>query len=105
MAFPDIRAKVRVNVGVAYDSDVSMVKNLLREIALSVSEVEREPQPEAFLVSFGDSALNMSLFFWVTDYNKTLAVTDQVNTTIITRFRESGIKIPYPTSVVLDKEK
>jgi len=63
MAFPDVRAKVRITVGVTYDSDVNMIKKLLVDIALSVSEVEREPQPEAFFASFGDSSLNMSLFF------------------------------------------
>lgn len=106
MAFPDVRSKVRLNIGVAYDSNVNMVKNLLVEIALSVPEVEREPQPEAFFASFGDSSLNMSLFFWVMDYNKVLSVTDSINTLIISQFSEKGIQIPYPTrTVVLEKEE
>ena len=105
MAFPDVRSKVRLNIGVAYDSNVDMVKGLLVEIARSVPEVESEPRPEAFFASFGDSSLNMSLFFWVMDYNKVLPVTDNVNTMIIKQFSEKGIQIPYPTrTVVLEKE-
>ena len=105
MAFPDVRSKVRLNIGVAYDSNVDEIKGLLVEIARSVPEVEREPQPEAFFASFGDSSLNMSLFFWVMDYNKVLPVTDSINTMIITQFSEKGIQIPYPTrTVVLEKE-
>lgn len=105
MAFPDVRSKVKINIGVGYGSDVIMVKQLLPEIALSVSGVERAPQPEAFFVSFGESSLNMSLFFWVIDYNQVMPVTDMVNTAIINRFRESGIDIPYPTrTVLLEKE-
>jgi len=105
MAFPDVRSKVRLNIGVAYDSNVNMVRSLLVEIALSVPEVEREPQPEVFFASFGDSSLNMSLFFWVMDYNKVLPVTDSINTIIISKFSEKGIQIPYPTrTVVLEKE-
>jgi MscS family membrane protein len=105
MAFPDVRSKVKIPIGVGYGSDVTMVKNLLTEIALSVPGVEAAPQPEAFFVSFGESSLNMSLFFWVIDYNQILPVTDGVNTAIIHRFRESGIDIPYPTrTVLLEKE-
>jgi small-conductance mechanosensitive channel len=105
MAFPDLKSKGRINVGVAYGSDVSRVKNLLVKIALEVPEVLREPAPEAFFVSFGDNALNLSLFFWVDDYGKVFQVSDLLNTIIVTRFAENGIEIPYPTrTVILEKE-
>jgi MscS family membrane protein len=104
MAFPDGRSKVKVTLGIAYGSDVTAVKNLLVEIALSVPEVERDPQPEVFFASFGDSALNMSLFFWVKHYTQIIPVTDIINTEIVSRFRECGIQIPFPTqTVVLEK--
>ena len=105
MAFPDVRSKGRIDVGVAYGSDVTRVKELMAETAMEIPEVLRDPAPEAFLVSFGDSALNMSLFFWVDDYTKVFPVTDKINALICDRFRESGIEIPYPTrTVVLEKE-
>lgn len=105
MAFPDQRAKARVNVGVAYGSDVEKVKQLLVAIGREIPEVLPEPKAEAFFISFGDSALNMSLFFWVDDYLKVVPVTDKVNSAIINRFRENGIEIPYPTrTVLLEKE-
>lgn len=106
MAFPDVRGKGRVNLGVAYGSDVEKVKGLLVEIAREVPEVLAEPAPEAYFVSFGDSALSMSLFFWVEEYNRLFAVTDMVNSRIITRFRENNIDIPYPTrAVLLEREQ
>ncbi|WP_298269308.1 mechanosensitive ion channel domain-containing protein [Geobacter sp.] len=105
MAFPDIRAKGRVNIGVGYGSDVEVVKRILTETALEIGEVLRDPAPEAFFVSFGDSALNMSLFFWVEDYARVFATTDRINERIIIRFREEGISIPYPTrTVFLEKD-
>jgi small-conductance mechanosensitive channel len=105
LAFPDVRAKGRVNVGVGYDSDVEAVKALLAALALDVAEVMREPAPEAFFVSFGDSALSMALFFWVEDYTRLFPVTDKINTLIIRRFREAGIQIPFPTQTVhLEKD-
>jgi MscS family membrane protein len=106
MAFPDVRAKGKISIGVAYGSDVDGVKKLLVEIALSVPDVLREPAPEAFFVSFGDCALNMSLFFWVDDYTRVFPTTDKINTLIDRRFREQGIVIPFPIrTVLLEKEQ
>jgi small-conductance mechanosensitive channel len=106
MAFPDVKGKGRINLGVAYDSDVKLVKSQLVQIAGEVPEVLSDPPPEAFFVSFGDSALNVSLFFWVEDYTKVFAASDMLNNLIITRFRETGIVIPYPIrTVLLEKEE
>ena len=101
LAFPDLRAKGRINVGIAYGSDVEMVKKLLTAIAGEVPEILSEPQPEAFFISYGDSALNMALFFWVRDYTEVFPVTDRLNTLIHKRFRENSIVIPYPTRTVM----
>ena len=103
-SFPDVRAKGRINVGVSYDSDVESVKQLLVAVALEVPEVLRDPPPEAFFVSFGDSALAMTLFFWTEDYTRVFTVTDKINTLISQRFKEHTIKMPFPTrTVIIDK--
>lgn len=99
-AFPDNRIKGRINVGVGYDSNVEQVKQLLVAIALEVDEVLHEPLPEAFFVAFGDSALQMSLFFWVEEYGDLFSTTDKINSRIIARFREQKITIPFPIRTV-----
>jgi MscS family membrane protein len=105
MAFPDVKSKGRINVGVAYGSDVDAVKRLLVSIASEIPEVLQNPGPESYFVSFGDSALNLSLFFWVEDYGNVFQITDVLNTMIANRFREHGIGIPYPTrTVLMEKE-
>ena len=101
LAFPDLRAKGRINVGIAYSSDVEMVKKLLAAIAGDIPEILTEPEPEAFFISYGDSALNMALFFWVREYTEVFPVTDRLNTLIHKRFRENGIVIPYPTRTMM----
>jgi len=102
-AFPDNRIKGRINVGVEYGSNVEQVKKLLVNIALETEGVLKDPSPESFFVSFGDSALNMSLFFWVEDYSTLFATTDKINSMILSRFREHGIKIPFPIrTIVMD---
>jgi small-conductance mechanosensitive channel len=99
-AFPDSRVKGRVNIGVAYGSDVDQVKQVLLDVAGEVAEVLTTPAPEAYFVSFGESALNMALFFWVEEYSTLFAITDKINTLIIKRFSEFSIEIPFPTRTV-----
>ena len=78
---------------------------MLTEIALENPEVLKEPSPEAFFLSFGESALNMVLVFWVTDYTKIIKVTDQINIQLVTAFTNNDILIPYPTrKVLLERE-
>ncbi len=96
-AFPDPRAKGRINIGAAYGSDVEKVKTLLVATALEVADVLQDPPPEAFFTSFGESALQMALFFWVDDYTKLFPTSDRINTLILSRFREQEIVIPFPT--------
>jgi small-conductance mechanosensitive channel len=105
-AFPDVRAKGKISVGVAYGSDVALVKRLLVSLALEVPTVLKDPAPEAYFTSFGDSSLNMALFFWVEEYTKVFPTTDSINELIIKRFDESGIQFPFPTrTVYLHKEQ
>jgi small-conductance mechanosensitive channel len=100
-AFPDARVKGRINIGVAYGSDVERVKEILVATALEVGAVVHDPVPEAYFVAFGDFALNMTLFFWVEEYSQLFAVTDKVNSLILRRFNESGIEIPFPIRTVI----
>lgn len=101
MAFPDVKVKGRINLGVGYDSDVDRAKALLVQAAHSAPAVLDDPPAEAFFMSFGDSALNLSLFFWVEDYAQLGVATDQINTAICRSFKDNSINIPYPTRTVL----
>lgn len=100
-AFPDTKAKGRINIDVAYGSDVEKVKAVLVATALEISDVLAEPVPESFFVSFGESALHMSLFFWVAEYQTLFATTDKINSLIVRRFAENDIEIPFPVRTVI----
>ncbi len=101
LAFPDPRAKGKVSIGVAYGSDVEAVKKIMVTVAGEIPEILTDPAPEAYFVSFGESALNMALFFWASDYTKVYPLTDRLNTLVLGRFRENGIDVPYPTRTVM----
>ncbi len=106
MAYPDLRIQGHITVGVAYGSDLDTVKHLMVEAALADDAVLRDPAPEALFLSFGDSALQMTLQFWVDNYANLFRATDQVNFRIMNAFDENDIQIPFPIrKVLLEREE
>lgn len=101
MAFPDLRVKGRVNVSIGYGDDVEKAKALLVATASSIDGVLPDPAPEAYFASFGESGLNLSLFFWVHEYSALFATTDRINCAVARCFKDHAITIPYPTRTVL----
>jgi len=99
-ALPDVMMKVRVNVGIAYGSDVPKVSEVLlglaREVAERYSYVLTDPEPIVYVLECGDSSLNFQLIVWCNDYTKIWDTKDAINTRIHQRFAEEGIVIPFP---------
>jgi small-conductance mechanosensitive channel len=60
---PVVRA--RASVGVAYDSDVDEVLELLREAADSLDELHPSKDPVVLLTDFGDNAIGFEVSIWV----------------------------------------
>src|SRR6476619_2735028 len=88
--------RIIIRVGVAYDSDPVQVRDILLDIAGTHPQIVQSPPPGAFLLGFGDSALEFELGCVVADVEKGLSVRSDLNYAIIKRFREAGIEIPYP---------
>jgi small-conductance mechanosensitive channel len=98
-ALPDVKAKVRIPVSVAYGSDMKRVKEILLGVAREASEktpwVLADPGPSVYFLEFGESSLNVRLVLWMKNYDNAWDVQDYVNTRIDERFREEGIEIPF----------
>jgi len=95
-SYPDPLIRVRIDVGVAYSSDVDQVKRILVQTFRDHPEILDEPEPKAFFLEFGDSALNFMVQGRVDSWKKQFTVADELRGTIIRRFREEGIEIPFP---------
>ncbi len=89
-------ARIVVKVGVAYDTDPARVRDILLEIAGAHPQIVQSPPPSAFLVGFGESALEFELRCIVKDVEKGLSVKSDLHYEIIRRFREAAITIPSP---------
>jgi small-conductance mechanosensitive channel len=88
--------RIVVKVGVGYESDPAQVRDILLEIANAHAQIVQSPPPAAFLLGFGDSALEFELRCIVRDVEKGASVRSDLHYEVIKRFRAAGITIPYP---------
>jgi small-conductance mechanosensitive channel len=85
-----------VDVGVAYGSDVQLVKKLLLQAAKLQPDVLDTPEPSVLFTDFGDSSLNFKVAFTINDsFNARIPQSD-IRFTIDKLFREHNISIPFP---------
>ena len=85
-----------VEVGVAYGSDVQLVKKLLLEAANGHPKVLELPEPSVQFTDFGDSSLNFKVVFTLNDsFNARIPKSD-IRFEIDRLFRENHITIPFP---------
>ncbi|MBJ6367064.1 mechanosensitive ion channel family protein [Snuella sedimenti] len=85
-----------VTVGVAYGSDVQLVKKLLIQAASSHPKVLKHPEVMVQFTDFGDSALNFKVIFSLSDsFNARIPQSD-IRFEIDRLFRENNITIPFP---------
>ncbi|TCK66764.1 mechanosensitive ion channel-like protein [Winogradskyella wandonensis] len=85
-----------VDVGVAYGSDVELVKKLLIEAARSHESVLGYPEPLVLFTNFGDSSLNFRLIFTLDDSFIGAIPKSEIRFTINRLFTENNITIPFP---------
>jgi small-conductance mechanosensitive channel len=95
----DRMRRSQVSVGAAYRHDPGRVIALLEATALTVPRVLRQPPPKALLLSYGDSAINYALRFWIANPMDNVGICSEVNQAIWTAFDEQGIEIPFPQQV------
>ncbi|TCI91794.1 mechanosensitive ion channel family protein [Tenacibaculum sp. M341] len=85
-----------VKVGVAYGSDVQLVKKLLIEAANSHPKVLKHPAPLVLFSNFGDSSLDFTLIFSLNDSFEAIIPQSDIRFKIDELFREHKVSIPFP---------
>ncbi|MCA9604572.1 MAG: mechanosensitive ion channel [Myxococcales bacterium] len=96
LQLPTSRNRLRVGVGVAYGSDLSLVRKILGEVAGADRRVLTEPAPRVFFQSFGDSSLDFELAVWIDDAWARPIVASDLRFAIDAAFRRHGVTIPFP---------
>lgn len=97
----DDKIRIRVPVGVSYESDPERVRQALLEAAGSVDAVLEDPPPRVRFKGFGDSAMEFELLGWTTELLHARGeFVSRVNFAIHEALRRHGIEIPFPQRVV-----
>lgn len=96
-SFSGKRIRLRVPVGISYNSDPRKAMALCIEATEGIERIIEYPKPVCQLTEFGDSSVNLEIRFWIRDpQNGTGNVKTQVLLGVWDRFQEHGIEIPFP---------
>jgi small-conductance mechanosensitive channel len=101
---PYEKFRIRVQVGVAYGSDIDQVREVLVGVAAGEPSVCDDPEPRVRFRAFGASSLDFELLVWVDNPELRGRVLDALNCAIYKRFQASGITIPFPQQDLYIKE-
>ena len=85
-----------VEVGVAYGSDVQLVKQILLEVAANHPQILKANPPLVLFNDFGDSALHFKLLFSLKNSYAHMRIKSDLRFEIDKKFRENNIQIPFP---------
>ena len=94
--YPDITIKIRHNIGVAYGTDLLRVKKVIAGILEKHPDVLNTPEWGIYFMNFGESALDLLVIYWISNYQNKFTIIDEINMEIKRRFEEENIVIPFP---------
>jgi small conductance mechanosensitive channel len=96
------KRRIDVPAGIAYDSDPETARQTILEAVRSIPGLLDNPAPSVAYDKFGDSALGLTLYFWIdTEKGDCLAAKDLALLKIKAALDRRGIEMPFPTSTVL----
>ena len=93
---PKPRFRIRVDIGVAYGSDLRIVEKTLLKVAEENETLARKPEPRVRVRAFADSSVNFQLLVWVQDPSEKGLQTHNLLKAIYKAFENNGITIPFP---------
>ncbi len=99
--------RVLMTLGVLYETSTEKLKKI-ESLVRDAVEGTREARLERIhFASFGESALNFELSYYILspDYTKFMDVQQFVNFRILERFRQEGIEFAYPTRTLFMKKE
>ena len=97
---PHEKERVRITIGISYESDIDLARQILFDIASSSELVCKEQEPRVRFREFGESSLVFQLLFWIEKPEYRGRITDEINSTIYKRFMDEKIEIPYPQRTI-----
>ena len=100
--------RIHIPIGVAYNSDVDKVKEILLQVAEESSFIIKDKNflPAVIFKEFGDSSLNFELLVWINVKKIEIPYAkSELNFKIWNALKENGIEIPFPQQDVWFKNE
>ena len=91
-----MKARFRIDVGVAYGSDIDLVIKVLEESAFEHPDIFDRESTEARLVNFGNSSLDFQVLFFSENIFRISKVKSDIRRSISQKFSANNIAIPFP---------
>ena len=98
------KTRIRVDVGVSYDSDLDFVHDVLMELVKERDDIANNPTPRVRYRAFGASSVDLQLMAWINYPEQKGLITHKLIMDIHKTFREKGIEIPYSKHDLYVKE-
>ncbi len=93
---PTLKVRAKLSIGVAYGTDVELVKRLLFKVATENPRVKKDPEPVVRFNEFADSYYDFQLIYWCDNGRERWHSISELNFAIERLFAEHNIEIPFP---------
>lgn len=88
--------RMSILIGVAYGSDLQLVKDSLLSVLVGDHRVLSNPEPVVLVKEFSASSIDFELLFWAANVREAAILRSDTIAKIDIAFREAGIDIPFP---------
>jgi small-conductance mechanosensitive channel len=96
-SFSNKLVRLKIPFGVAYDSDIVLVRKLALEAADSTKRVLKVPKAVCHLTNFGESSIDLELRIWINDPAKGVTnIGSDIRLALWQSFKEHGVSFPFP---------
>ena len=93
----DPNVRVHVPVGVGYDSDPNLVRDLLLKAAAGQDDVLKDPKPLVLFMGYGDNSLDFELLVWTaTRSHVPVLLKSELYFVLFDLFKQHKIELPFP---------
>jgi len=95
--------RLEYDVGIGYNDDTDLAKQLMLDAMYSVDEVLREPAPDVLVMELAESTVNIRVRWWINPPRRidSLQSRDKVLSAIKKKLVANGIDLPFPTQQIL----
>jgi MscS family membrane protein len=98
--YPDPRYRIQTVIGVAYGSDLRVVRDVIIRSLIGVEGVLPDKPVDVLFMEWGDAAMQLRVRWWIESYVDARRSTDRVNEAIYEALTKAGIETPLPAMTV-----